>query len=90
MVPLRLPRQMLVQHHKLIQGRFFVTNILSNSQFTNDPTIRRHILRATLSLSLSVWLYSPLHLDCFFSFLILYTVGRTRAADQQGRYLHTE
>jgi hypothetical protein len=30
-----------------------------------------------LSLSLSLWLYSPLDLGRFFSFLILYTVGRT-------------
>jgi hypothetical protein len=29
------------------------------------------------SLSLSPWLHSPLHLGCFFSFLILYIVGRT-------------
>jgi hypothetical protein len=28
-------------------------------------------------LSLSLWLYSPLDLGRFFSFLILYTVGRT-------------
>jgi hypothetical protein len=28
-------------------------------------------------LSLSLWLYSPLNLGRFFSFLILYTVGRT-------------
>jgi hypothetical protein len=30
-----------------------------------------------LNNSLSVWLYSPLDLGRFFSFLILYTVGRT-------------
>jgi hypothetical protein len=29
------------------------------------------------SLSLSPWFYSPLDLDRFFTFLILYTVGRT-------------
>jgi hypothetical protein len=31
----------------------------------------------TLSLSLSLWLYSPLDLSLFFSFLILYRVGMT-------------
>jgi hypothetical protein len=37
----------------------------------------------SLSLSLSLWLYSPLKLGRFFSFLILYLVGRTPwTADQ--------
>jgi hypothetical protein len=38
-------------------------------------TIRAKI--PTLSLSLSLWLYSPLGLGRFFTFSILYTVGRT-------------
>jgi hypothetical protein len=35
------------------------------------------IFISTTSLCLSLWLYSHLNLGCFFSFLILYTVGRT-------------
>jgi hypothetical protein len=42
---------------------------------------------------LSLWLYSPLDLGHFFSFLFLYTVGRTPwrgISSSQCRYLHTE
>jgi hypothetical protein len=37
----------------------------------------------SLSLSLSLWLYSPSDLGRFFSFLILYTVGRTPWTEDQ-------
>jgi hypothetical protein len=37
----------------------------------------------SLSLSLSLWLYSPLDLGCFFSFLFHYTAGRTPWTEDQ-------
>jgi hypothetical protein len=38
---------------------------------------RSHSLALSLSVSVCVWLYSPTDLGRFFSFLILYRVGRT-------------
>jgi hypothetical protein len=55
-------------------------HVLSNSLFTNRPTVRRYIYsdnrhRPCMS---TVWLYSPLlDLGRFFSFLILFTAFRT-------------
>jgi hypothetical protein len=46
-----------------------------------------------VTLSLSLWLYSPLDLGSFVSFLIQYTDGRTPwtgISPSQSRYLHTE
>jgi hypothetical protein len=46
-----------------------------------------------VSFFLSLWLYSPLDLGRFFSFLILYTVGRTLGwgiSPSQRLYLHTK
>jgi hypothetical protein len=44
--------------------------------FKNVRFIKHHICLLCGSLSLSLWLYCPLDLGRFFSFLILYTVAR--------------
>jgi hypothetical protein len=53
---------------------------------------REDVFPLLLLLLLLLWLYSPLlGLGHFFSFLIVYTVGRTPwTGDQSGRYLRTE
>jgi hypothetical protein len=46
-----------------------------------------------MSVRLSLWIYSPLDLGRFFSFLILYTVSRLLGwgiSPSQGRYVHAE
>jgi hypothetical protein len=55
---------------------------------------KTHVLKhQTVNFFFRIWLYSSLYLGRFFSFLILYTVGRTPwtwISPSQGRYLHTE
>jgi hypothetical protein len=41
------------------------------------PLIGMLTMHKIKSISLSLWLYSPLDLGCFFSFLNLYTAGTT-------------
>jgi hypothetical protein len=47
------------------------------AQLKGTCILKRGCSPKYLSLSLSLWLYSPLDSGGFFSFLILYTVGRT-------------
>jgi hypothetical protein len=59
----------------------------------SDVLIRMLHNIVILSLSLCLWLYSPLELGSFFNFLILYTIvellGRG-ISPLQSRYLHTK
>jgi hypothetical protein len=76
--------QLIAVHN--ISPCFFVIHV--NNTF---PHRSRCFQPLSLSLSLSLWLYSPLDLGLFFSFFILYTVGRTPWTGDQPvtRPLHT-
>jgi hypothetical protein len=63
-----------------------IVNLNNLLIFYLNAALNRHNL-------ISLWLFTPLDLGCFLSFLILYTVRKipwTRDQPSQGRYLHTE
>jgi hypothetical protein len=82
--PLRWPRD------TLFPQKFAITSPTSGGRSVDIVRLRT---KSTGFSLIHLWLYGPvLELGRFFSFLILYTVGRTpRTGDQpvQGRYLHT-
>jgi hypothetical protein len=55
----------------------FLFFTFSNMEAMHDTGITARKYTFVEKIHISLWLYSPLHLGHFFSFLILYTVGRT-------------